>query len=67
MGPASDDPVNGMVLSGTTGILVLCFPVIVGEEVSVSDGIHVNVPQGFDRGSDEVGFMAFGIGGEGQE
>ena len=38
-----DDPVNGPILSGTTYVFVLRFPVIVGEEVLVGDGIHVNV------------------------
>ena len=54
-----------MVLFGTTDVLVLRFPVIVGEEVLVSDGVHIHVSQGFNGGSDEVGFMAFGVGGEG--
>ena len=64
MGPASNDPVNGAVLSGVVYVLVLCFPVIVGEEVLVSDGIHVNVSWGFDRRSDEMRLVAFGVGGE---
>ena len=33
----------------------------------VSDSVYVYVPQGFDGGADEVGFMAFGVGGEREE
>ena len=33
----------------------------------VDDGIHINVSLGFDRESHEVGFMSFGVGGEGTE
>ena len=67
MGSTSDDPVNGTVLSSATDVFVLHLPVIVGEEVLVDDGIHINVSWGFDGGSYEVGFMSFGVGGEGTE
>ena len=33
----------------------------------VSDGVYVNMSWGFDGGSDEVRFMAFGVSGEGTE
>ena len=33
----------------------------------VSDGVHIDVSWGFDGRSDEVGFMAFGVGGEREE
>ena len=33
----------------------------------VGDSIHINVSWGFDGGSDEVGLVAFGIGGEREE
>ena len=33
----------------------------------VGDSIHIYVSWGFDGGSDEVGFVAFGIGGEREE
>ena len=33
----------------------------------VGDSVYVNVSRGFDRGSNEVGFMAFGVGGEREE
>ena len=67
MGAASDNPVDGTVLSGTTYVFILCLPVIVGEEVLVGDGVYVNVSWGFDRGSGEVGLVAFGVGGERKE
>ena len=35
--------------------------------MSVGDSVHVNVSWGFDGGSDEVGFVAFGIRGEREE
>ena len=47
MGPTPDDPVDGAVLFGPRDVLVLRFPVVVSEEVSVGDGIHVNVLWGF--------------------
>ena len=33
----------------------------------VGDSVHINVSWGSDGGSDEVGFMAFGIGGKRKE
>ena len=42
-------------------------PVVVGEEVMIGDSVHVNVLWWFDRGSNEVGFMAFGVDREGTE
>ena len=62
-----DDSVDGAVLSGTTDVFALCLPVIVGEEVLIGDGIHVDVLQGLNGGMGEVGFMPFGGGGEGAE
>ena len=55
------------VLLGAGDVFALCLPVIVGEEVSVGDGVHVYVSRGFDGGTDEVRFMVFGVRGEGTE
>ena len=67
MGPASNDSVDGAILLGTGDVFALGFPIVIGEEVLVGDGVHVNVSWGFDRGSSEVGFVAFGISGEREE
>ena len=58
---------DSAVLPGTGDVFALHFPVVVGEEVSVGDSVHVDVSWGFDRGSNEVGFMAFGVDREGTE
>ena len=42
-------------------------PVVVGEEVMIGDSVHVNMSWRFDKGSNEVGFMAFGVDREGTE
>ena len=64
MGPTSDDPVDGAVLFGAGNVFTLSLPVIVGKEMFVGDGIYVDMSWRFDGGSDEVGFVAFGISGE---
>ena len=56
-----------MILLGTDDVFVLGFPIIVGEEVSVGDSVCVDVPWGFNGGSDKVGFMPFGVGRKGTE
>ena len=55
------------VLLGAGDVFALCLPVIVGEEVSIGDGIDVYMPWGFDGGTEEMRFMAFSVGGEGTE
>ena len=67
MGSTSDDSVDGVILLSAGDVFTLCLPVVVGEEVLVGDSVHINVSWGFDRGSDEVGFMAFGVDGKGAE
>ena len=56
-----------MVLLGASDVVALRLPIVVDVEVLVSDSVHINVSWGFDRGSDEVGFMTFGIGREREE
>ena len=56
-----------MVLLGASDVFALRLPVIIDEEVLVGDSVHINVSWRSDRGSDEVGFVAFGIGGERKE
>ena len=53
-----------MVLFGTGDVFALRLPVVVGEEMLVGDSVHIYVSRGFDRGADEVGFVAFGVSGE---
>ena len=48
-------------------VLILGFPVVVGEEMLIYDGVHVGVSWGFNRGSGEVRFMLFSVNGEGAE
>ena len=62
-----DNSVDRAVLFGAGNIFTLRFPVIVSKEVLVSDSVYVYVSWGFDGGADEVGFMAFGVGGEREE
>ena len=62
-----DNPIDSMVLLGASDVFALRLPVVIGEEVLVGDSVHINVSWGFDGGPDEVGFMAFGIGGEREE
>ena len=56
-----------MILPGVGDILILGFPVVVYEEVLVDNSINIDVLQGFDRRSSEVGFMSFGVNREGAE
>ena len=67
MGSASDDSIDSTVLFGASDVFALRLPVVIGEEVLVGDSVHINVSWRSDGGSDEVGFMAFGIGGEQKE
>ena len=48
-------------------VFVFGFPVVVGIEMLVCDGIDIGMLWGFDGGSNEVGFMPPGIGREGAE
>ena len=52
---------------GAGDVFTLGFPVIVGEEVFVGDGIYVDMSWGFDRRLDEMGFVTSGIGREREE
>ena len=61
---ASDDPIDGTILFGAGDVFILGFPIVVGEEVSVGDGIDIGMSWGFNRGSNEVGFMSLGVGRE---
>ena len=58
---------DGVILFGTGDVFALRLPIVVGIEVLVGDSVHINVSWGFDRGLDEVGFVAFGVGGERKE
>ena len=62
-----DDPVDGAILLGVGDVFTLGFPVIVGEEVFVGDGIYIDMSWGFDRRLDEMGFVMSGIGREQEE
>ena len=61
MGSISNNPVDSAVLSSVADVFVLGLPVVVGEEVLVGDSIDINVSWGFNRGSNEVGFVSFGV------
>ena len=54
MGSASDDSIDGAILLGTGDVFALRLPVVVGEEVLVSDSVYVYVSRRFNRGTDEV-------------
>ena len=56
-----------MVLLGASDVFALRLPVVIGEEVLVCDSIYINVSRRSDGGSDEVGFVTFGISGERKE
>ena len=67
MGSALDDSVDGTILPGVGDVFIFGFPVVVGKEVLVYDGIHVGVSWGFNGGSGEARFMSLSIYGEGAE
>ena len=67
MRSTSDDPVYGVVLSGTSEVFVLSCPVVIHEEVLVNDGINIGVSWWFDGESGEVRFVLLGVNGEGAE
>ena len=67
MGSASINPIDSTVLPGVADVFVLSFPVVVGEEVLVIDGIYINMSWGFNGGLSEVRFVSFGVNGEGAE
>ena len=58
---------EGKGVGVTDGVFVFSFPVVVGVEMLVRDGINSGVSWGSDKGSDKMGFMLFGISGEGTE
>ena len=62
-----DDLVDSLVLSGTADVFILSFPIVIREEMLVSDGINIGVVQGFDGGSGEARFMLLGVNREGAE
>ena len=66
-GSTPDDSIDGAILLGTGNVFTLGLPIVVGKEVLVGDSVHINVSWGFNRGSSEVGFVAFGISGEREE
>ena len=49
---------DGTILPGMGDIFILGFPVIVGEEVLVYNGIDVGVSRGFNSWSSEARFMS---------
>ena len=49
-----DDSVDSAVLLGTGDVFALRLLVVVGEEVLVSDSVHVHMLWRFDGGTDEV-------------
>ena len=53
-GSTPDDLVNGAVLSGTAYVLILRLPIVVSIEVSVGDGVDINMSWRFDGRSNEV-------------
>ena len=67
MRSASDDSVDGIVLSGMSDVFVLGFPIVIHEEVLVNDGINIGVSWWFDGESGEVRFVLLGVNGEGAE
>ena len=65
MRSTSDDPVYGVVLSGTSEVFVLSCPVVIHEEVLVNDGINIGVLRGFNGGLSEARFLSLGVNREG--
>ena len=59
-----DDSVDRAVLFSTGDVFALRFPVVVGEEVLVSDGVYIYMSGGFNGGADKVRFVAFGVSRE---
>ena len=51
-------------MSSAGDVFALRLPVVVGEEVLVSDGVYIYMSGGFNGGADEVRFVAFGVGRE---
>ena len=62
-----DDLVYGTVLLSTVNVLVLGFPIVVCEEVLVSDSADIGVTRGFDGRAYEAGFMLLSVDGKGTE
>ena len=52
---------------GAGDVLILSFPVVVGKEMLIYDGVHVGVSWRFNGGSGEARFVSFSINGEGAE
>ena len=52
---------------GASDVFAFRLPVVIGEEVLVGDSVYINMSWGSDGGLDEVGFVAFDIGGEREE
>ena len=55
---------NGAILPSAGDVLILGFPVVVGKEVLIYDGVHIGVSWGFNGESGEAGFVSLGINGE---
>ena len=64
MGSTSDELVNGVILLSVGDVLILGFPVIVGKEVLVYDGVHIGVLWGFNGGSGEARLVSFSVNEE---
>ena len=54
-------------MSGAAYVLILRLPIVVGVEVSVGDGVDINMLWWLDGRSDEVGVVVFGVSGEQEE
>ena len=52
---------DGTILLSVGDVFIFGFPVVVREEVLVGNGINIDMSRGFDRGSNIVRFMSFGV------
>ena len=64
VGSTSNDLVDGAILPGVRDVLTLGFPVVVGKEVLIYNGIDVSVSWGFNGWSEEAGFVSLSLDGE---
>ena len=56
--------VDGAILPGVRDVLTLGFPVVVGKEVLIYNGVDVSVSWGFNGWSEEAGFVSLSLDGE---
>ena len=59
-----DDSVDGAVLSGTTDVFILGFPIVISEEVLIYNCVNVGVTWGFNGWSSEARLMPLSFNGE---